>query len=197
MCTADRGNPNKIIMLRNARDITDVKIWEWIATGLDWPHVFLATWALSLAIRSALENCLPMGYSCCGKPEYLIAGLSKWVISCTRHFTSIVPLFVESYRFDVRLYSKTYTRWIFRPKLYINGLSLSHYTISWHCSFKWVAVLNEDIFRLNLVPGSWTYGRGAAKISTRLWAMRIRIAPRTAKTLPSLSTGNSVSTSDA
>jgi hypothetical protein len=26
MCTADRGNPNKIIMLRNARDITDVKI---------------------------------------------------------------------------------------------------------------------------------------------------------------------------
>jgi hypothetical protein len=50
-------------------------------SGLTWPHVFLATWAGSLAIRSALESGLPRGYSCFGKPQYLSVELSKWVNS--------------------------------------------------------------------------------------------------------------------
>jgi hypothetical protein len=102
--------------------------------GLTWLHVFLATWARSLAIRIPLESVLPRTYSCCSNPRHLIAELSKWPNSSTRHFTSTVPLFDTSYIFDARHGG------LFRPKLNTNGLSWQ--TISWYYPFNIIVKLH-------------------------------------------------------
>jgi hypothetical protein len=80
--------------------------------------------------ESKFENCLPRGYSCCGKPGYTLEWFAKgllqswqhwyWSAVCHKkvkssnsHFTSTVPLFVVQYVFDARLSKcKTYTRQI-------------------------------------------------------------------------------------
>jgi hypothetical protein len=101
-------------------------IWERLVTGLDWPHLTLATWECCSALhmravcqgvipvfanRGILESCSPRNYFCWGKPQCWSAVCHKRVKSATSHFTSTVPLFDASFIFDAWLdMYKTYTR---------------------------------------------------------------------------------------
>jgi hypothetical protein len=78
-------------------------------------------WQSAVHLRAVCQGVIPVVANC--------AELSKWVNSSTRHFTSTDPLFLASYLFDARLYKlKNYICGrLFRPKLYFNGLSLSHH----------------------------------------------------------------------
>jgi hypothetical protein len=109
-------------------------MWERIVTGLNWPHVLLATWARCLAIRSVLESGLPRGYSCCRKPRYLsvaselipVPGILNRQFPCLlRHkFLTRDFLGVRQIRSE-----------LLRPQLYTNDLSW--HTISWYYPFKY------------------------------------------------------------
>jgi hypothetical protein len=96
MCTADSGNPrittNIITVLRIATDSSQNLRADCHRPGLG--ACVACYLSAELAIRSAFESGLPMGYFCCGNPRYLSGKLNKWVNSSNRHFTATVSLFV-------------------------------------------------------------------------------------------------------
>jgi hypothetical protein len=133
MCTADRGNPRwldrglpRMKWPYCGVPQTVVWIWEWIATGLTWPDVIHATWARSLAIRSALESGLPRGY---GKPQYLSVEQVSEFQYPPFYIDSFPVCWVASLWCATLQALRRISGGLFRPTQYINGLSLSHYRI--------------------------------------------------------------------